>query len=213
MKKTTLFMVIAYLLIQSFSFGALNAYMYLVGEHQGPILGSVIQAGREGSIMVIAFNHQLFSPRDVASGLPTNKRQHEPLRITKEIDKSTPLLMNAWANGEVMDSFELRFWTPGSSGQEVQHYTIRLGGAQIVSVQQEMLNNKYPENMQHKEREHVTFTYRSIEWLWNVAPSASYADDWRYAGAGMLISDLTGDGIVNLLDLAIFASDWLKTTR
>jgi type VI secretion system secreted protein Hcp len=213
MKKTKLFIVIAVLLTQSFSFGALNAYLTLVGETQGPIQGSVTQTGRVGQIMVIAFNHQLFSPRDATSGLPTNKRQHEPLRITKEIDKSTPLLMNAWANGEVMGTFELRFWMSGSSGAEVQHYTIRLSGAQIVSIQQELLNNKYPENMQHKEREHITFTYRGIEWLWNVAPEASYADDWRYAGAGMLISDLTGDGIVNLLDLAIFASDWLKTSR
>lgn len=29
-------------------------------------------------------------PRDVASGLPTGRRQHEPITIRKEIDKSTP---------------------------------------------------------------------------------------------------------------------------
>lgn len=32
------------------------------------------------------------SPRDAASGLPTGKRQHAPVTITKELDKSTPLL-------------------------------------------------------------------------------------------------------------------------
>jgi len=213
MKKTKLVIIMAYLLTQSLSLGALNAYLTLAGEIQGPILGSVTQAGRVGQIMVIAYGHEVFTPRDTTSGLLTDARQHEPLRITKEIDKSTPLLMNAWSRGEVMTTCELRFWTPGSSGQEVQHYTIRLTGAQIVSIQQEMMNNKYPENMQHKEREHVTFTYRGIEWLWNQDGGISFLDDWRYAGAGMMISDLTGDGIVNLLDLAIFASDWLKTTR
>jgi type VI secretion system secreted protein Hcp len=213
MKKTKLFIVIAYLLAQSFSFGALNAYLTLVGENQGTILGSVVQTGRVGQIMVIAYNHELFSPRDATSGLMSNKRQHEPLRITKEIDRSTPLLMNAWSRGEVMTEFYLRFWTPGISGAEQQHYTIRLIGAQIVSIQQEMMNNKYPDNMQHKEREHVTFTYRGIEWIWTPDGGISFGDDWRYAGAGMHISDLNGDGIVNLLDLALFASDWLQMTR
>jgi type VI secretion system secreted protein Hcp len=213
MKRTKLFIVIACLLTQSLSFGALNAYLTLVGENQGPILGSVTQTGRVGQIMVIAYGHEVFTPRNTTSGLLTDARQHEPLRITKEIDKSTPLLMNAWSRGEVMTEFYLRFWTPSSSGAEVQHYTIRLSGAQIVSIQQEMMNNKYPENMQHKEREYVTFTYRGIEWLWTPDGGISFEDDWRYAGAGMMISDLTGDGVVNLLDLAIFASDWLKTTR
>lgn len=32
------------------------------------------------------------SPRDAASGLPTGKRQHKPMVITKELDKSSPLL-------------------------------------------------------------------------------------------------------------------------
>lgn len=35
------------------------------------------------------------SPRDSASGLPTGKRQHKPMVITKELDKSTPVLMQA----------------------------------------------------------------------------------------------------------------------
>jgi hypothetical protein len=33
---------------------------------------------------------EVVSPRDAASGLPTGKRQHKPLTITKEIDKSSP---------------------------------------------------------------------------------------------------------------------------
>jgi Type VI secretion system effector, Hcp len=32
------------------------------------------------------------SPRDAASGLPTGKRQHKPMVITKELDKSSPVL-------------------------------------------------------------------------------------------------------------------------
>ncbi|MBM4377221.1 MAG: type VI secretion system tube protein Hcp, partial [Deltaproteobacteria bacterium] len=79
---------------------ALNAYLKLTGKTQGEIKGSVTQAGREDSIMVIAYNHEVVSPRDAASGLPTGKRQHKPLTVTKEIDKSTPLLMNVLTNNE-----------------------------------------------------------------------------------------------------------------
>ena len=52
---------------------------------------------REDSILVIAYDHQVVSPRDASSGLPNAKRQHGLLKITKEIDKSTPLLMSAWS--------------------------------------------------------------------------------------------------------------------
>jgi len=36
--------------------------------------------------------HEIVSPRDAASGQATGKRSHSPITITKEIDKSSPLL-------------------------------------------------------------------------------------------------------------------------
>jgi type VI secretion system secreted protein Hcp len=42
----------------------------------------------------------------------------------------------------------------------------------------EMLNNKYPENMQHKEREHVSFCYQKIEWTW-MDGGITAMDDWE----------------------------------
>ena len=208
MKKTTLFIILVFA-VSSTSFGALNAYLRITGEVQGEIKGSVTQAGREDSIMVIAYDHTLTSPRDATTGLPTGKRQHAPLRVTKEIDKSTPLLMNAWANNEKLTDFELRFWRPSLSGQEVQFYTIKLYNAHIVSIQQEMLNNKVPENMQYLEREHLTFVYERLERIYE-DDGITAEDDWLYTQAGVLISDMTGDGMVDLKDLAIFASQWLE---
>ncbi|MBN1818828.1 MAG: Hcp family type VI secretion system effector [Sedimentisphaerales bacterium] len=209
-KGIFLFLLIAAILSQP-SRSALNAYLTLQGEMQGDIEGSVTQAGREGQIMVIATSHSVTSPRDAASGLPTGKRQHQPFRITKEIDRSTPLLMNALVNNEKLTQFELRYWQPSATGKEVQYYTVILHDAYIVSIQQEMLNNKYPENMQHKEREHVSFMYRAIEWVYEDGGIAA-GDDWSYSG-GFLLSDLTGDGFVNLLDLAILAEEWMQEGR
>ena len=157
---------------------ALNAYMRLIGETQGEIKGSVTQAGREDSIMVIAYSHEVESPRDASSGLATGKRQHKPLTITKEIDKSTPLLMSALTNNENLPEVILQFWQPSRSGREFQYYTIELTNASIVDIHQEMLNNKYPENMQHKEREHISFVYQKITWTY-VDGGITSTDEWK----------------------------------
>lgn len=74
---------------------ALNAYLKLKGQKQGDVKGSVTQKGRENKIMVIAVSHEVVSPRDMASGLPSGKRQHKPFLVTKELDKSSPLLYKA----------------------------------------------------------------------------------------------------------------------
>lgn len=41
---------------------------------------------------IISFDQEIISPRDAASGLPTGKRMHKPFVITKELDKSSPML-------------------------------------------------------------------------------------------------------------------------
>jgi type VI protein secretion system component Hcp len=43
--------------------------------------------------------HAVTSPRDAATGMATGKRMHKPITITKELDKSSPLLAKAVAAG------------------------------------------------------------------------------------------------------------------
>ncbi len=157
---------------------ALNAYLRLKGETAGEVKGSVTQAGREDSIMVIGFEHDVVSPRDAASGLPTGKRQHMPITITKEIDLSTPILYQIMVQNENIPEWKMQCFQPSAAGQEQQHYTITLTNASIAGIRAEMLNNKYSENMQHKEREHVSFCYQKIEWTWEEG-GISTQDDWE----------------------------------
>src|SRR3954469_24423395 len=96
---------------------ALNAYLKLKGQKQGELKGSVTQKGREGKIMVIAVSHEIVSPRDPASGLPTGKRMHKPLVITKELDKSSPILYAVLCNNENIPKLEIQFWTPQISAK------------------------------------------------------------------------------------------------
>jgi type VI secretion system secreted protein Hcp len=162
---------------------ALNAYLKLKGQKQGEIKGSVTQKGRENKIMVIATSHEIVSPRDSASGLPTGKRMHKPFVITKEIDKSSPLLYNALVNNENISDWELQYWTPQIKAQqgvgtEVQHYTVRLVNANIASINFRMANNKHPDLMKFAEYEEVAFTYQKIIWTWNEG-GITAEDDWE----------------------------------
>jgi len=162
---------------------ALSAYLKLKGQRQGEIKGSVTQKGREGKIIVVAVSHEIVSPRDAASGLPTGKRMHKPFVITKELDKSSPLLYIALTTNENIPEWELQFWTPQIKastgvGSEVQHYTVKLTNANIASIAFRMANNKHPDLMRFAEYEEVAFTYQKIEWTW-LDGGITSGDDWE----------------------------------
>jgi len=157
---------------------ALNSYLKLKGQKQGDIKGDVTQKGREGKILVMAFDHEVQTPRDPASGLPTGKRMHRPFTITKEIDKSSPLLYSALVNNENLTVWELQCFAAESSGVEVNTYTVTLTNARIVDITSTMLNNKIPENAKMPLLEEVSFTYQKIQWTW-VSGGITSSDDWE----------------------------------
>lgn len=162
---------------------ALNAYLKLKGQKQGIIKGSAVQKGKEGKIIVIAVSHEVTSPRDAASGQATGRRIHKPFVITKEIDKSTPLLYNALISNENITEFTLDFYTDKKIGTaigvgvETQHYSVRLTNAKIADIKFFMLNNKNPEFVKFAEYEEVAFVYEKIEWFWKDGNIAA-VDDW-----------------------------------
>lgn len=161
---------------------ALNAYLRLKGQKTGEVRGSSTQRGREGKIMVIAVSHMVESPRDPHSGLPSGSRVHKPFVITKQSDRSSPVLYGMLASNELMTDWELQFWSPSpsatpGSGLEVQSHSVRLINASIASINFCMPNNKNPELSNYVEYEDVAFVYQKIIWTWNDGGITS-ADDW-----------------------------------
>jgi type VI secretion system secreted protein Hcp len=165
---------------------ALDAYLILKGQKQGEIKGSVTQRGREGSILVHAYSSDIVSPRDPASGLPTGKREHEPIVIVKQVDQSTPLLWNALVNNENLTQWELRFWAPvtaaagsaAGAGTEKQIYTVTLTNASIASIHEFMDDNQIPAQANLPLQQEITFTYQKITWTWT-NPALTASDDWE----------------------------------
>ena len=155
-----------------------TAYLTLTGKKQGKITGGVTQKGREGSIAVYSYNHSIVSPRDAASGLPTGKRQHRPILITKEIDKSTPLLFSALVNNETLTEVSIKFYAPLPTGIEKQIYTIKLTNATISSIVQDMELNKTDPGIKLPVLEEINFTYQKIQITWEDG-GITAGDDWE----------------------------------
>jgi type VI secretion system secreted protein Hcp len=156
---------------------ALNAHLKIIATRHGEVQGSVTQKGREGTIMVIAVQHAIVGPRDPVTGRPTGKRIHKPFVITKEVDRSSPILYSILANNENIASWELQFYTPDKTGIERRHYTVRLTNANIASIQLRMMNVRKPSLMRIPEREDVAFTYEKVSWTWTEGGIAA-EDDW-----------------------------------
>ena len=74
---------------------------------------------RAGSIEVLYYQSDVKSPRDPATGLPTGRRQYQPIIIRKRIDKSSPFLARAIATNQTGEA-TIRFYRhghgPGNSG-------------------------------------------------------------------------------------------------
>jgi type VI secretion system secreted protein Hcp len=133
------------------------AYMKL-----GDIKGEATAAkdGHKDQIEILSFNAaeaqaavrdvasgQASGKRDAASGLATGKRQHKPFVFTKEIDKSSPKLAEAVANGKVFKTIEI--------GDESGTYT--LTDVVISSVQ--------PSSGGDRPMESLSLNYTKIEWM------------------------------------------------
>lgn len=142
-------------------------HLRLKGETQGDIYGSCKIKGREETTVVEAYVHEVVSPRDAASGLPTGKRQHSPVVITMRIDKSTPLLYNVLVNNENLTEVSFEFWRKTSTGSDQQYFTVDLINASIGGIK-----------MGARDQVEVSFYYQKITWTW-VDGGITSEDDWE----------------------------------
>jgi type VI secretion system Hcp family effector len=55
-------------------------------------------------VQILGFNFSALEPRDIATGLPSGKTQFTPLTLYKEMDVSSPLLMQALSNNEMFQA-------------------------------------------------------------------------------------------------------------
>jgi type VI secretion system secreted protein Hcp len=129
------------------------ATVMVTGQKQGQF--------SQAPIEVTAISHEIVSPRDPASGLPTGKRQHKPIVITMDWGASTPLFLNALTQNENLTSVLIGLLRDGK-----QVATIQLTNASISQFDQ------------HGENVTLQFTYQKITWTW-VDGGITAQDDWE----------------------------------
>jgi len=157
---------------------SMPCHLSLEGENQGKIEGSCDISGREGTILVYALDHKVEIPRDTHTGLPTGKRIHMPLAVTKEVDKSSPMLFQALTSGEQLKEVTLDFYRISPAGTEEKYYTIKLENAIIVSMDSFYPETFIMENQPFKHMEKLSFTYEKAIWTWH--PDGIEAEDsWK----------------------------------
>jgi type VI secretion system secreted protein Hcp len=156
----------------------MTAFLKLTGDKVGDVKGSARQKGREFLISVIGFDHIVHAERygDAdplgKTGMPTSKRRHGALVVTKEIDRATPKLHQAHAQNDVFKTFSLHCWRvpPAGGGPkgiaEENHWTIHLANARIAAIRTVMKNVRLPANSALPEMEEVEFTYDAIDYYW-----------------------------------------------
>ncbi len=144
-------------------------HMSITGQTQGNISeGACDMQGRENTILCQALDHEVSIPRDRQSGLPTGKRVHGALTVTKVFDKSSPKIYQALVTGERLNEVKLDFYRINPTGTEEHYFTIKLTNAIIVSVKPWVPNCLDPAKESFTHMEDVSFTYQDIVWTWEI---------------------------------------------
>src|SRR5262249_21766363 len=96
---------------------------------------TVTSMGREGSIECLSVIDGVRTAREASSGLASGRRTYEPVRITKRIDKSSPLLAKSLCLNERIDGV-FKFFRPQPTGDGTteQFFTIAIKNGRIASI-------------------------------------------------------------------------------
>jgi len=153
---------------------AIPAYLWLKDDGGALIKGGVDVLGREYSIEVKGFHHNLMIPTDNATGKVTGTRVHSPMLFVKDFDCSSPYIYKAVATGQNLTSAEIKWYRIDDAGQEVEYFNMLLEGVKIVSISPAMASSSDP-NDNHMET--VELRYEKITWKHNDG-NIIYSDSW-----------------------------------
>ncbi|MGE8068181.1 Hcp family type VI secretion system effector [Pseudomonas sp. NPDC089569] len=157
---------------------ASHGYMSITGKRQGLIsagcsgvssIGSKCQLGHEDEIMILAYSHNMITGDGGVSG---DRGLHMPIMITKNIDKSSPLLASALHEREEVECTIFFYRTSATGGQD-KYYSIRLTGARIAHITLQVPHSIHLNDAEPQEL--VSIRYRDISWTHIQAGTSAYS--------------------------------------
>lgn len=147
-------------------------YLSIEGEKQGLIskgcgtidsIGNRFQQGKEDKIFVIEYNSSITRGQNLS---------HQPIEFIKGIDKSSPLLLVAISNNEVL-KLTFDFYRTSQYGKLEKYYTIMLNKASIVDY-----STRYPHcinNNESQPEESIMVQYRDITCSHHTVGTSGYS--------------------------------------
>ena len=151
-------------------------HLSITGEQQGAIEGGCDLEGREGTILVQAFQHIVEVPSD-ERGIPSGRRAHRPATITKEVDKATPKLYQALCTGERLSQVRLDWYRLDQMGSQELYFSATFEGALVTAIKPWVPNALDAKNAGLRHMEDVSFTYEKVIWSWE-PDGIEYEDVW-----------------------------------
>ena len=147
--------------------GYLPAYMEI-----GGIPGSVQLAGKEGTIEVTGFDHQVFLP--IVDGAIAGTRRHDPIVVTKAIDRASVPLYRILATGEALPKITIKFYQLNDQGEEAPFYQVELTKCKIASVR----SHQGVAGARPGFYEDVQIRYEKISWTF-LEGNLTFQDEWN----------------------------------
>lgn len=130
------------------------------------ITGEVTQAGREGWVAILAFNHEVSATPTASPEAAPSKPAHTPLRVVIPHSRTLPPLMSRLVSQTPIPKVDFYYWVvlPSSVEQKVMEY--RLHNVRVQSVRPWMPNVRDTEARALGAAVEVALAYDSIEWVW-----------------------------------------------
>ena len=153
-------------------------FVTVTGAKQGDFKGESTQKGREGKIQGVAYSCGVLSPRDGTSGLPTGKRQHQPVVFRKEWGASSPQFYQAIYTNESLPTVLFEFFVTNVAGVQILNHTVKLMNASISAVRETLPDNQPAGAADPRELMEISFTFQKIE-IVSVTGGTQASDDWE----------------------------------
>jgi type VI secretion system secreted protein Hcp len=141
-------------------------FLTVTGNTQGEIEGSCSIKGHEKTMLIQGLSHKIDIPKSPQTGLPTGKRVHGALIVTKELDKASPKLFQALTSGEQLSNVKLSYYRISPAGKEELYYTTELKNAIITEIDTWVPNCLDLNQRTMGHMENVAFTYETIVDTW-----------------------------------------------
>ncbi len=116
--------------------------------------------------MVLSYTHNMQNIGNI------NKSTHGPILITKNIDKSSPLLAQALSNRETIDC-DVSFYRISAFGMQEKYYSVKINGGVIIDLTLEMPHAILQNDAEPQE--HLAIRYREITWTHHAAGTSGHS--------------------------------------